>query len=752
MNKNRIFTPGRLKIVFYVVIILLVLLIGYRIYLAFFKEDFSGIHAVQIEHIQKGPARSDDFSFVVVGNINNSLGVFEKKMVPAINKRKPAFVISAGNAVSGGGEDKYQSVYKSLRLLSMPYLLTVGEHEGSTFGSYHFYEHFGPYFYAFTVGNSQFIFLDCTDPDTFRFQLLWLEQHLRDPGPRHRFVCVSRPIVEIEAAKGLPIDMEDRSIQDDRFKKKATELFETYGVTAVFSADLPVFDHQVIKGIHYVTTGGAGGLLLHTQSSYCHYVEVTIKGDQVTISDQPLDIGQPRVVRTLESVWFFIQSLFYVGWFNFLLLLLVLAALSIKLYTTVFVDRDYYPNFDIDASEYKERSLRVAMITDNYFPFIGGVPVSIDRLHRGLRHLLYPTIILAPKYPGRMNDHGDVVRIPSLLPWGRNSEFRMSNIFSPHIGRTLDSFNPDIIHSHHPYWTGWAAIFHARRMKVPLIYTYHTRLEHYAHFVPLPAPLFRNIISHSLIRYYANRSDGVIVPTQAAEEYLRVIGVKSDIYVQPTGIDYEAFQKNSKETEEKLRQRYSIEREVVLVSVSRLSKEKNIDFLIEGIGRLVNQTKTPCKCFIIGDGIERQRLQSRIEDLGLSEAIYLVGSIPPEEIKHYYHISDLFLFASKSETQGMVILEAMAAHTPVVAIRSSGIDDVVHNGLNGYKTPTDVDKWTNRVRELVENEPLRTKLSDQAQEYARGFSIHRFAKNITDIYARVLATYNYHRDNKDGQW
>jgi len=749
MKAHKKFTAGRLKIIFYLILASIVILSGYRIYVAFFENDFSGVHADQINKIRNGLSGESSFRFIVVGNINNSVGIFERKMIPEINRTEASFLVSAGNAVSGGGEDKYQAIYRSLNHLKIPYLLTVGEHESSTFGSYHFYEHFGPYFYSFIAGPAQFLFLDGTDPEAFGFQLQWLERQLQDPRPRYRFVFIAYPVSELDGQEQSLKVAEALYLKDPRFAAGLRGIFRRYGVNAVFSADLPMYAHHMEGGVHYIVTGGAGGLVLNDEESYYHFVEVEVNPEGVFFDKRQLAVGQNRVLKTLESIWFFIHSLFYVGWFNFLFILLVLIASAIKLYTAVFAERDYYPDYNIDPSPFKGLGLKIAMFTNNYLPFIGGVPVSIDRLQRGLRYHSHSVLIAAPEYPDENPDEANVMRVPVLLSWGKHREFRMTNILSLRITREIRNFKPDLVHSHHPYWMGRMALRQARRLKVPIVYTYHTRLERYAHFVPLPKPIFRNVISHTIVRRYANRCDGVIVPTQSAGEYLRLIGVSSDIYVQPTGIEFERFQSSIETQREndgrmrELREQFSIASETVLISASRLSKEKNIDFLIEGIGRLKSNSGVPFKCLIIGDGPERDRLQERIQTLGLEKTVFLVGWVAPEEMVYFYRLGELFLFASTSETQGMVILEAMAAGMPVVAVRSSGIEDVVQNEINGFKTPADLGKWTGQVRLLLEDGDLRRSMASRAREHAGEYSIENFAGNIGDIYARVLAAYHH---------
>jgi len=251
--------------------------------------------------------------------------------------------------------------------------------------------------------------------------------------------------------------------------------------------------------------------------------------------------------------------------------------------------------------------------------------------------------------------------------------------------------------------------------------------------------LFRNLISHALIRRFANKCDSVIVPTYSAEEYLRMIGVKAPTFVQPTGIEYQRFQDVSEDSIRQLHKQMNLGDQKVLVSVSRLSNEKNIDFMIEAINTLRQVTDVPFRFLMIGEGHQRNRLQRKVGELGLEDHVTLVGAVPPEDMAAWYHLGDVFLFASKSETQGMVILEAMAAGLPVVAVRSSGIEDVVKQGVNGFKTPERQDLWVEQVKCLLEDDELRQKLARQALSFAEDFSVEQFAKNVRTLYANSLA-------------
>jgi glycosyltransferase involved in cell wall biosynthesis len=727
----------RLKLLFYVNALIVALLVAYKIYLNFFEQDFSAVHADQVERIEAALAGRDQFRFAVVGNINNSIGIFERRLLPMLNASGVDFVVSAGNAVSSGGEDKYRALYRTLSKLNMPYLLTFGSNEESRLGSFRFYDHFGPYLYSFSAGNSRFVFLDSTGTTSFQWQLRWLEEELMASTGQHRFVFSEygfKP-VEDEGLLGFEVDY----LLPASIRTAFVSLLEAWDVDAVFSASLPRLSIQHSGNTDYVLTGGGGGFMPDTALGYHHYIEVSVNGDQISLTPVKLDVGHHPFWRTMESLWFFIHSLFYVGYLNFILLIAVLLMLAIGLYTAIFVERDYYPDFDIDPEPYQQRTLKVAMFSNNFLPFIGGVPISIDRLRRGLKALGHQVLIVAPTYGNGDEADPDTVRVRSLLPLGKGREFRLANIFLPTPYRRTRAFAPDLIHVHHPFWLGSAGVLLARRLRIPVVYTYHTRLEHYAHFVPLPGPLFRNLVSHALVRRFANRCDGVVVPTQSAEEYLRMIGVKRPIFVQPTGIDYARFQDPQEGRLQALREELKLGDEKLLISISRLSKEKNIGFMIDALSELAREGNTPFRCLILGAGGERARLQQRIDTAGLNGRIQLLGAVPPDELPLYCQLADLFVFASRSETQGMVILEAMAAGVPVVAVRSSGIDDIVIDGHNGFKTPLNRARWRERVAAVLNDEELHQQLSKHARECAAEHSIEAFSSNMSRIYASVLA-------------
>ncbi|MCL7929623.1 glycosyltransferase [Halomonas llamarensis] len=725
---------------------LIAALLGYKAYLNFFEQDFPGDHATQVSAIESLLAEREHYRFAVLGNINNSVGIFERKIIPRLNQEGYDFVISAGNAVASGGEDKYRALFGTLNYLEMPYLLTFGLHEESRLGGFRFYDHFGPYHFSFAAGDNRFTFLDSTGTTGFSWQKRWLKEVLAAGREPNQFLFSAHPLYPVTHSGLFGLEDDDDYLLDEAARHAFTRQIEQAGVDAVFSSQVPLFDRQRHSDTDYIVTGGAGGLVLNDDESYHHFVSVSVEGDDIQISEQRLDIGQHAVWRTLESLWFFIYSLFYVGYLNFILIVSTFIAIALWLYRRIFTEQDYYPDFDIDPDAGSDTPLNVAMFTNNYLPFIGGVPISIERLKQGLTELKNSVLVVAPRYPQQTaGEKTDVLRLAPLLPLGSHKEFRLANIFSWRMLKRVRAFAPQVIHVHHPFWIGRAGQLLGRLLRVPVVYTYHTRLEHYAHYVPLPGPLFRNLISHALVKRFANGCDAVIVPTSSAEEYLRIIGVKKPIFVQPTGIEYARFAAADSTTLDTLRKRYRLEGKRVLISISRLSKEKNIDFMLDGLVLLRDNSVHNFHLLLLGEGHDRDRLQTRIEALGLREHVTLVGAVPPNEVAHYCHLAELFVFASRSETQGMVVLEAMAAGLPVVVIRSSGIEDIVEHGVNGYKTGPDPQAWSQRINDILSDDALKARMSGQASGCAAEHRIEKFAVAVLRVYRYVIEAHRKRR-------
>ncbi|MTI64789.1 glycosyltransferase [Methylophaga sp.] len=627
--------------------------------------------------------------------------------------------------------------YLEAKSLGPPY----GENENSDFGDFRFFEHFGPPFYSFQAGRNHFIFLDNTGNTPLQWQLDWLRQELATSDAIHRFVFLGLPFRP--QRENTSAFSRDNYFNNPEVEAELHQIFSAQHVDVVFSANLSRYDVQQRDGVRYITTGGAGGVIVDDDNSYHHYTQVSVSDDGVSVKPIRPAISHSSLQRTLNSIWSAIFTFFYVSFPRFLVVVSVLVLIGFKLREIIYEERDFYTHFSIDDSRYRDKPKRIAFFSNNFFPFISGVTISIDRLVRGLVARGHQVHLFVPDYPSMKTSTSLCTRVKTLLAFGTNGEFRLTNPFQTSIRKAFKQLDPDLVHVHHPFWLGSVGLWLAKRYKSPVIYTYHTRLEMYSHYVPLPGALFRNVISHLLVRRFCNKCDGIIVPTYSTEEYLRLIGVKSRICVQPSGVEFERFNSPQIQSLDALRQKYAIQPDhLVLISVSRLGREKNVKFLIEAIASLETEMQQKLRLLIVGEGDDRNYLENYISDNNLQDIIKLVGAVPPDEIPAYYQLSDIFVFASKSETQGMVLLEAMSAGLPVVAIRSSGIDDVIIEAETGFKTLDDIEKWNSKLKLLIENPAMRTRFSKQAVAFARLHDCDSVARKVDHFYSEVLAAYH----------
>jgi len=379
------------------------------------------------------------------------------------------------------------------------------------------------------------------------------------------------------------------------------------------------------------------------------------------------------------------------------------------------------------------------MFTNNYFPFIGGVPISIARLAKGLRNQGHKVVIFAPKYPFETIEESNVIRCNLLIYYrSKPFDFAIVNIFSKEIEEKFSKENFDVIHVHHPFWMGTKGLELGKKYALPVVLTYHTRLEKYAHNLPLFKQTFENIASHKLIKIFSQKCDAIIAPTNSASEYLANIGVSRDKTILPTGVDFDFYNNIELGLVELITKKYKLKNEVVLCTVSRLTQEKNIYFLLSGIKRIKDNSKVHFKCIIIGSGPESENILKTIEEQDLEDTVILVGAVSPKDVCKYYMASDIFVFSSQSETQGMVILEAMAGKCAVVAIRSSGIDDIIQNDYNGYKTKADIDLWSEKIIYLIEHPNILKEMRQNAYDFSNKFSLDLMAENTLEVYHNAI--------------
>ena len=326
--------------------------------------------------------------------------------------------------------------------------------------------------------------------------------------------------------------------------------------------------------------------------------------------------------------------------------------------------------------------MKIAMLTNNYRPFVGGVPISVERQAQELVKLGHQVTVFAPAYESEDKEQAESFREKILEEDKKASERviryhsqkkKMENgmvypgIYPAEIFKVFERERFDCIHVHHPMFVGPWALWLGKKYDIPVIYTYHTRYEDYLHYIPCfrindtstivkkkaVEWLQRNVIP-SYMSWFCNKCDLVLAPSAGMRQMIRGYGVHTPTAVFPTGLDGSFFRKNEKR--------------------SREIRE------------------------------QKAELKVRASILGIQDVVTFVGNVPNEQVRDYLAASDLFLFASKSETQGIVLAEAMAAGIPVTAVHATGADDIIEDGVNGFLTEEKEEVWAAKVTEALEPE------------------------------------------------
>ena len=322
--------------------------------------------------------------------------------------------------------------------------------------------------------------------------------------------------------------------------------------------------------------------------------------------------------------------------------------------------------------------MNIVMLTNTFTPHVGGVARSVEAFTAEYRRRGHRVLVVAPEFSGMPHDEIDVVRIPAIQNFN-GSDFSVVLPVSGLLSEVLDEFAPDIIHAHHPYLLGVTALRVARYRDLPLVFTHHTLYEEYTHYVPGDAPKLRRFIIEAAIRY-ANLSDQVFAPSESIMTLLRARGVEAPITVVPTGVQAECFAQGNGV---RFRVAMGIPEDAFVVGhLGRLAPEKNLKFLAEAVAAFL-KTTSRAHFLVIGTGPSEKTIRQIFAREGLDARLHIAGILTHEQLADALHAMNLFAFASKSETQGMVLTEAMAAGLPVVALDANGVREVVSDYRNG---------------------------------------------------------------------
>ncbi len=376
--------------------------------------------------------------------------------------------------------------------------------------------------------------------------------------------------------------------------------------------------------------------------------------------------------------------------------------------------------------------MRIAIFTDSYKPYTSGVVNSIISFKEELTKLGHEIIVLAPKYPVYEAEK-NVYRLWSL-PTPTGTDFTLALPYLKGVNEIIKDI--DLIHVHSPFIMGRMGMFYAQKYEIPLIFTYHTMYDQYTHYVPMPQSLVQNLTNRFCVNF-CNKCDQIIVPSSQVQKKLIKENVRAPVIVLPTGVPLKNFSDGDMNW---LNQNYPNTRNKrVLLYVGRLAKEKNLEFLIKAfknIKRRIDDTVL----VLVAKGPAEKELRNLVENLEMKidTDVIFTGAMPFEALKNVYSSAYLFTFTSMTETQGLVLIEAMATGLPVVAVAASGVEDMVDHGRDGLLCAHDLDSFVDTVCMVLQDAKLYSNLKKQTKKKAEKLSSQEMALKLESLYYSLI--------------
>ena len=386
--------------------------------------------------------------------------------------------------------------------------------------------------------------------------------------------------------------------------------------------------------------------------------------------------------------------------------------------------------------------MRIGIFTDTYPPYINGVSTSVSMLENALRkkgHQVYIVTVNTENMRYKYENDEHIIRIPGV-PIGIY-DYRLTGVYPLKAINKIKKWNLDVIHSHTEFGVGTFARIIAKQYNIPLVHTYHTMYEDYVHYIT--KGYFNNTskkIVEYLTNFYCNQTaTELIVPTKKTYDLFKEkYKYTRNVHIIPTGIEVEKFYKENTDPEklEEIRKKHGLNKgDFVILYVGRLGQEKSVDVLIEAHQELAREYKA--KLLIVGDGPDMDTYKNLVHKLKIDDNVIFTGKVPWTEVTLYYQIADIFATASKSETQGLTVIEAMAASLPVVAVDDESFRNVIIDGLNGHLFDTKKE-YKKYVKSFIDEPSKLQQFSKQARINADTYSSKYFAERVLDVYRLAI--------------
>lgn len=388
--------------------------------------------------------------------------------------------------------------------------------------------------------------------------------------------------------------------------------------------------------------------------------------------------------------------------------------------------------------------MHIAYFTNFYLPVVNGVVRSVQSFRDALSSMGHNVFVFAQE-DNYEDTEPFIFRYPSLhLPLPGDVPAALP--VSPFVDQLIPKLKLDVIHTHHPILLGQTAATKARDLNLPLIFTFHTQYQEYTHYIPFSQEQVQEFIKTRVMnwmREYMRKCQHIVIPSESMRSILvNDYGLIDRFTVIPTGIDITPFKKANGSA---LRQQWNWPDDKVIVSAGRLAEEKNWITLLNAFA-IAQKSQPNIRLVLIGDGPQADALKQLAGELGISERVTFTGKIPFEDVPTYLKAADLFAFASITETQGLVTLEAMASGLPVVAVDASGTKDILEDGKQGFLTQNEANDLANGIVKVVENSSLMNKFKSAALRTSRTYDHKRLARKMLKVYEQAI------RDKKDEQY
>jgi 1,2-diacylglycerol 3-alpha-glucosyltransferase len=378
--------------------------------------------------------------------------------------------------------------------------------------------------------------------------------------------------------------------------------------------------------------------------------------------------------------------------------------------------------------------MNIVIFTNTYIPHVGGVARSVEAFVTEYRKLGHRVLVVAPEYADMPENETDVVRIAAIQNFNA-TDFSVALPFHDRLSQILDEFKPDIIHSQHPFLLGMSALRTARYRKLPLVFTHHTLYEQYTHYVPGDSLTMQHF-AIALASRYANLCDQVIAPSQSIADLLRERGVTGPVNVIPTGVYLEKFARGDGA---QVRRQHGIPADAVVIGhLGRLAPEKNLEILSQAVAHAIG-SHSKAHFLVVGAGPSEQAIHNIFAEAGCGDRLHMAGVLQQQPLTDALHAMDVFGFASTSETQGMVVTEAMAAGLPVVAFDAPGVREVVVNDKNGLLLSQKTSlALAAALSQLIDNPEKIKALGQGALQTAANLAMSRSAAKALLCFRSVL--------------